>query len=195
MEFHEKLQELRKAKNLTQEELANELYVSRTAISKWESGKGYPNIDSLKAISKYFSVTIDDLLSGGEALDIAEEDHKQKEQHRHTLIFALLDCSHAVYFLLPLFRQATTSGISAVSLAQIKSNLSTIYFMFVCVVIVFGILSFAIQSSKHILSLQKISLLLSITSTLLFVVSTQPYAAVFSLVLLLVKGFQKIKTK
>ena len=47
MEFHEKLQELRKAKGLTQEELAKELYVSRTAISKWESGKEYPNIDSL----------------------------------------------------------------------------------------------------------------------------------------------------
>ena len=38
MEFHEKLQELRKQKNLTQEQLAQALFVSRTAISKWESG-------------------------------------------------------------------------------------------------------------------------------------------------------------
>lgn len=38
MEFNEKLQDLRKSKGLTQEELANDLYVSRTAISKWESG-------------------------------------------------------------------------------------------------------------------------------------------------------------
>ena len=53
MEFNEKLQELRKQKGLTQEELSEILYVSRTAISKWESGRGYPNIDSLKAISKY----------------------------------------------------------------------------------------------------------------------------------------------
>lgn len=59
MEFSEKLQTLRKQKGLTQEELAQELFVSRTAISKWESGKGYPSIDSLKEISKYFSVTID----------------------------------------------------------------------------------------------------------------------------------------
>ena len=62
MEFNEKLQELRKNKGLTQEELAEALYVSRTAISKWESGRGYPNIDSLKEISKFFSVTIDELL-------------------------------------------------------------------------------------------------------------------------------------
>ncbi len=53
MEFHEKLQELKKQKGLAQEELAEKLYVSRTAISKWESGRGYPNIDSLKEISKF----------------------------------------------------------------------------------------------------------------------------------------------
>ncbi|MBE6776011.1 MAG: MATE family efflux transporter [Ruminococcaceae bacterium] len=49
MEFNEKLQELRKQKALTQEELAEKLFVSRTAVSKWESGRGYPNIESLKA--------------------------------------------------------------------------------------------------------------------------------------------------
>lgn len=53
MEFHEKLQELRKQRGMTQEELATALYVSRTAVSKWESGRGYPSIDSLKAISGF----------------------------------------------------------------------------------------------------------------------------------------------
>ena len=56
MEFHEKLQELRKNRGLTQEELAEALYVSRTAISKWESGRGYPSIDSLKKINPIFKV-------------------------------------------------------------------------------------------------------------------------------------------
>ena len=53
MEFNEKLQELRKNKNLTQEQLAEMLFVSRTAISKCESGRGYPSIDSLKEISNF----------------------------------------------------------------------------------------------------------------------------------------------
>ena len=52
MEFNEKLQELRKQKGLTQEAMAELLFVSRTAVSKWESGRGYPGIDSLKAIAK-----------------------------------------------------------------------------------------------------------------------------------------------
>ena len=62
MEFYEKIQELRKQRGITQEELAKALYVSRTAISKWESGRGYPNLDSLKAIAKYYGVTIDYLV-------------------------------------------------------------------------------------------------------------------------------------
>ena len=62
MEFNEKLLQLRKSRGLTQEELAQSLYVSRTAVSKWESGRGYPNIESLKAIAKFFSITVDELI-------------------------------------------------------------------------------------------------------------------------------------
>ena len=103
MEFNEKLQELRKQRGLTQEELAEALYVSRTAISKWESGRGYPNIDSLKAISKFFSVSLDELLSGDELLTIAEEEGKQKEKHLRDLVFGLLDLSVAMFLFLPFF--------------------------------------------------------------------------------------------
>ena len=81
MEFCEKLQELRKNRGLTQEELAEALYVSRTAISKWESGRGYPSIDSLKEISCYFSVTIDDLLSADKLITIAEKENKSNVQN------------------------------------------------------------------------------------------------------------------
>ena len=80
MEFNEKLQQLRIGKNLTQQQLAEQLYVSRTAISKWESGKGYPNIESLKCISRFFSITIDELLSSEELITLAEaENHSDRK--------------------------------------------------------------------------------------------------------------------
>ena len=109
MEFNEKLQELRKQKGLTQEELAEVLYVSRTAISKWESGRGYPNIDSLKAISKFFSVSLDDLLSSDAILTIAEDENKQKENQSRNLVFGLLDSSVAIFLFLPFFQELAHS--------------------------------------------------------------------------------------
>lgn len=68
MEFCEKLRELRKQKGLTQEELAQILCVSRIAISKWESARDYPNLDSLKAMAKFFGVSVDQLLSGDDQI-------------------------------------------------------------------------------------------------------------------------------
>ena len=76
MEFHEKLQQLRKQNNLTQEQLAEQLFVSRTAVSKWESGRGYPNLESLKCISKLFSISIDELLSNDELIELAETENR-----------------------------------------------------------------------------------------------------------------------
>lgn len=71
MKFSEKLKKLRQEKNLTQDDLAEKIFVTRTAISKWETDNGYPSIESLKLLAKLFSTTIDDLIS--------EEDIKIKE--------------------------------------------------------------------------------------------------------------------
>ncbi len=103
MEFNEKLQSLRKQKNMTQEELAKALFVSRTAISKWESGRGYPNIDSLKAIAEFFGVTVDELLSGEQIISIAKKDGIDKADRFRDLIFGLLDTGYALFFFLPFF--------------------------------------------------------------------------------------------
>ena len=100
MEFNEKLQALRKQKAITQEELAQMLFVSRTAVSKWESGRGYPNIESLKAISKIFGVTVDELLSGEELLTISEEDTRKKESCFRDLVFALIDLGSSMLLFL-----------------------------------------------------------------------------------------------
>ena len=103
MEFNEKLQKLRKSKGLTQEELAEDLYVSRTAISKWESGRGYPGIDSLKEIAAYFSVTIDELLSGEALILIAEKENKSNLRRTHDILFGAADILSFLLILLPLY--------------------------------------------------------------------------------------------
>ena len=56
--------ELRKQKNLTQKQLAEKLNVSDKAISRWETGKGYPDVSSLVALSEFFSVSVNELLAG-----------------------------------------------------------------------------------------------------------------------------------
>ena len=63
MTFGDKLKKLRLDNGLTQEELSEKIFVTRTAVSKWETGGGYPSIDSLKAISNLFGVSIDELIS------------------------------------------------------------------------------------------------------------------------------------
>lgn len=63
MTFGEKLKKLRNENELTQEQLAEKIFVTRTAVSKWETNDGYPSIDSLKAISNLFNVSIDELIS------------------------------------------------------------------------------------------------------------------------------------
>ena len=109
MEFHEKLAELRKSKGLTQEELAGELFVSRTAISRWESGRGYPSIDSLKEISRYFSVTIDELICPKEMITAAEDDQKAIIGRYVSVICNTLDILTVVLLFLPLFGNGSAS--------------------------------------------------------------------------------------
>ena len=199
MEFHEKLQELRKQKGLTQEELAESLYVSRTAISKWESGRGYPNIDSLKAISKFFSVTIDELLSGEEVLTIAEEEQKQKESILRGMVFGLLDLSVAMFFFVPFFGQKADSHVQAVSLlflTEIAPYLKAAYFVMVIGMAAFGISTLMLQNYRGafwVRNKSMLSLLIHTATALLFIISAQPYAAAFAFLLLVIKVVMLVK--
>lgn len=199
MTFGEIIKKLRTDKGLTQDELAEKIYVTRTAISKWESGRGFPNIESLKAISKYFSVSLDELLSGEEILAIAENDNKQKERTLRDLIFGLLDCGMALLLFLPFFGQKADGVIrevSLIALSNIQTYLKTAYIAFVGIMIVLGVMTLAMQNccqrfwtqSKSILSLA-----LSAVGVCLFIISQQPYAAVFVFAFLIIKTLMLIK--
>ena len=194
MEFHEKLQELRKKKGLTQEELAEALFVSRTAVSKWEQGRGYPSIDSLKAISKFYGVTIDELLSGGELLTIAEEETKGKENHFRDLVFGLLDCGVVMFFFLPFFAERAGESVTAVSLlglSGISYWLKLVYISATVGIVVWGVMEFALQNCRRTFWLKYkwcVSLVLNITLLLLLILGRQPYGAVLLLLFLGIKS-------
>ena len=199
MEFNEKIQELRKQQGITQEELAERLFVSRTAVSKWESGRGYPNIESLKAIAKFFGVTIDELLSGDELLTLAEEDTRQKESRVRDLVFGLLDCSAALFFFLPFFAQRENAAVQAVSLLSltgIGTYLRLAYFAVVIGMIASGVATLALQNCRAAVWVKyknKLSLGVNALGVLLFIISSQPYGAAFLFVFLAIKALMLMK--
>lgn len=201
MEFNEKLQALRKEKGITQEELAKELYVSRTAVSKWELGRGYPNLQSLKDIAKFFNLTIDQLLSGSELLTAAEQEDKRKKNGYRSVLFGLLDLSLLLLLFLPFFAQDIDGKIYEVSLlylTEVSLYLKVFYFVAVIGNIVYGAITLILQGYQGEFWLKikhKTSLVLNAVLVLLFTVSLQPYAAVLTFVFLAVKALAFIKWK
>ena len=199
MEFNEKLQELRKQKGLTQEELAERLFVSRTAVSKWESGRGYPNIDSLKAIAGFFSVTVDQLLSSEELLNAAEDSQKQTVGRLRDLWFGLTDLCMALLLFLPLFATETDGGVQPTSLLTLTGAefyLIAAYYAVVAGAILTGILTLALQglaATAWIKTKTILSLSIGVVAVLLFIISRQPYAATLAFCLLAVKAVTVMK--
>ncbi|MBR5870441.1 MAG: helix-turn-helix transcriptional regulator [Clostridia bacterium] len=199
MEFHEKLQQLRKQKGLTQESLAAALFVSRTAVSKWESGRGHPGIDSLKALAQFYGVTVDALLSGEELLCAVEEEQKSKEAHLRDTVFGLLDCAVLLFLFLPLFgvtADGVTRAVSLLALTDTAPYLRVIYFALVIGIAIGGILMLALQSCQHPLWVQskyRLSYLLGAGGVLWFILCRQPYAAAFLFLFVLIKTFLLLK--
>ena len=194
MEFNEKLQELRKNKGLTQEELAEVLYVSRTAISKWESGRGYPNIESLKEISKFFDVSIDDLLSGEKLLSIAEKENKSNIRNICDFLFGFVDLFSFILVVLPLYPNTIDGFIYSVSLLNYTEtssrNLIVYWVMFLSLFVV-GVIKIILtrtEVEKGNKILITLSIALNIFIVLFLALTREVYAVVVAFLLLMVKG-------
>lgn len=80
MNVHLNLRNKRKGIGLTQEEVANRLGISRQAISKWENGYSYPDLDNLMLLSKLYGISVDDLLQGDNV------DVKKVKRRKHRLL-------------------------------------------------------------------------------------------------------------
>ena len=194
MEFNEKLQELRKSRGLTQEDLAEALFVSRTAISKWESGRGYPSIDSLKEISRYFSVSIDVLLSGDQLIMIAEKENKSNLNSVCDLLLGFVDLFSLLLIFLPLYSKPSNGYIYAVNLFGYVDNdaniITTYWVLFVSLTIVGieKILMAYFKFEKAKKAVDSLSIGLSVIAVLFLSMAKEPYAITVAFLFLLVKG-------
>ena len=199
MEFHEKLQELRKQRGLTQEELAEALYVSRTAISKWESGRGYPSIDSLKGIANYFSVTIDDLLSGEKLLSIAEKENQSNFQNMCDLLFGIVDVCFFLLIVLPLYPNMVDGYIYSVPLfayTEITAWIRVIYWGVFLTLLLLGMIKIIrtkYKAEKNDKIVTDISIGLNILLVLFLAMTRESYAIVLAFLLLIIKGILLFK--
>ena len=201
MEFGEKILELRKSKNLTQEELAKELYVSRTAISKWEAGRGYPSIDSLKEIAGYFSVSIDDLLSAESLVNIAKEENKANIRHMCDMIFGVVDIMTLALIVLPIYPNLVDGFYYAVNFfnyTQISDMSRWGHWTIIVLLIVIGIIKVIftwVKKDKACKVINIISLITGIIAALFFVMAKEPYAAAIVIVMVVIKGSLIFKMK
>jgi len=199
LEFHEKLQELRKNRGLTQEELAEALYVSRTAVSKWESGRGYPSIDSLKELSKFFSVSIDDLLSGDTLLFLAEKENKSTIRNMCNLLFGILDICSVLLIILPLYPNTSGEHITSVNLFAYseasQANL-LLYRILFLTLIMLGLLAITLTKlnpERNLKPVIMLSMLLSSITILFLALTRIPYATTTAFLLLVIKGVLLLK--
>ena len=94
MNFNEKLINLRKSKGLSQEELGNELKVSRQTISKWVSCQSYPDFQRLVLLSDYFGLTLDELVR-----DIDVQEVREKNLNNEKLSSIYSDMNEAKSFI------------------------------------------------------------------------------------------------
>ena len=86
MTISERLLKLRKEKNLSQEELANVLDVSRQTISKWETGESTPDFNKIIPLCEFYGITSDELLSGSKDIIKAKEENKKNNFARNIAI-------------------------------------------------------------------------------------------------------------
>lgn len=193
MELGEKLQQLRKSRGMTQEELAEALFVSRTAISKWESGRGYPSIDSLKALSAFFSVSVDDLLSAEKLMDIAEKDTENKVRTVSGRLFGAVDLSAFLLIFLPLYPNPADGYVNSVNLLSftgISPAIRGVYWALFLALILAGAVKIVlteVKAEKGQRAVTAFSMGVGILCVFLLALTKEAYAVVVTFLLLIGK--------
>ncbi len=192
MELKDKIQKIRKDNGLTQEQFANAIFVTRTAVSKWETGRGVPGIESLKMIAKIYKLSLDELLNANEVIEVAENENKENLR-RYSLIFdGILNICALLGLVLPLYKAESGGAFYSVPLYEISGWLTILYWIFPILTFLSGVLLlFIIKSEKDNFkkAVSLIGFILNVLFVLLLILSGQPYPAVLFFALLFIKCF------
>ena len=136
MELQERIYQLRKERNLTQEELADRLGVSRQAVSRWEMGTARPEIDNLTAMSRIFGLTLDELVTGEklEQVDIpvkTEKPNARKWVIAWAVTYLVIVAAYGVWMFVEWKFKGTlialVPGVLAVQLINLALKLGVVF--------------------------------------------------------------------
>lgn len=103
IEFGKKLKQLREEKGMTQETLAQQLYVTRQAVSRWECGARFPDLLTAKKIAQILDTSIDDLLSGEQLQQNIEKEPLLVHPVENTILTILYSIAGIAYLLMCIF--------------------------------------------------------------------------------------------
>lgn len=200
MEFGEKLQALRKGRSLTQEALAEALFVSRTAVSKWESGRGYPSIDSLREISRFFGVSIDELIGADEVIAAASDEKRAYVGRTTALICGALDALLALLMIIPAFGNGagSTQTVSLFALDGVNPWVKGAFIFAIGMTVLNGVAGMIVaRLDRPVWNRHRIAtgVALSVASVAVLIAARQPYAGLVGFAFLVVKGLLLLRAK
>ena len=190
LELSKNIKQIRNDNKLTQEQFAEKMLVSRTAVSKWENGTCYPSIDSLKYMSQTFNISLDKLLSSEEILEIAKTENQSNISEYNSLLFCLLDIVRIIFIFLPLYSYKTNDFIYSVSLLNSNDLGTTLKIVFMLIFIMFlilGIIELIFNFKGNNKLINKISIFLDVTSIFVLLFTKQPYVIALMFVILIIK--------
>ena len=123
MEFCDKLKELRAEKGISQAKLASEIHISRSAVAKWENGLGLPNDESLRMLSEYFGIPINDLIPDKTNAETIVSKNKTIDQQKKAIIGLSIVCAAILFILAFIFIEPLRDSLELLGLGAIISVL------------------------------------------------------------------------
>ena len=123
MEFGSKLKELRAKKGVSQAKLAADIHISRSAVAKWENGLGLPNDESLKLLSEYFGVSIDELLPDKPTAETIVSKNKTIDQQWKAIVGLSIGCAIGLFVLAFIFIEPLRDSLELLGIGTIISVL------------------------------------------------------------------------